>query len=70
MAHTKHKTISLAKDPVICKCEYRRQVGGTTEVGTPYGATKREGCAEMCGADACELHHWGLRWSSLWGHEA
>eukprot|EP00959_Pyramimonas_sp_CCMP1952_P329203 6892157-Pyramimonas_sp.AAC.1 len=20
--------------------------------------------------DACERWHWGLRWSSLWGHEA
>eukprot|EP00959_Pyramimonas_sp_CCMP1952_P332647 6965811-Pyramimonas_sp.AAC.1 len=21
------------------------------------------------GGDACELRHWDLRWSSLWGHE-
>ena len=21
------------------------------------------------GGDACEHRHWGLRWSSLWGHE-
>ena len=21
------------------------------------------------GGDACGLHHWDLRWSSLWGHE-
>eukprot|EP00959_Pyramimonas_sp_CCMP1952_P432262 9052191-Pyramimonas_sp.AAC.1 len=22
------------------------------------------------GADTCDHSHWGLRWSSLWGHEA
>eukprot|EP00959_Pyramimonas_sp_CCMP1952_P413665 8667626-Pyramimonas_sp.AAC.1 len=24
----------------------------------------------MCLEDACERRHWGLPWSSLWGHEA
>eukprot|EP00959_Pyramimonas_sp_CCMP1952_P443412 9283192-Pyramimonas_sp.AAC.1 len=22
------------------------------------------------GGNACECRHWGLRWSTLWGHEA
>ena len=36
----------------------------------PYGATKRVmGRAEKKGADACGPCHWGLRCSSLWGHE-
>eukprot|EP00959_Pyramimonas_sp_CCMP1952_P365785 7660635-Pyramimonas_sp.AAC.1 len=26
--------------------------------------------AVLGGGDACELRHWDLRWSSLWGHEA
>ena len=25
--------------------------------------------AVLGGGDACEHPHWGLRWSSLWGHE-
>eukprot|EP00959_Pyramimonas_sp_CCMP1952_P452015 9463970-Pyramimonas_sp.AAC.1 len=25
--------------------------------------------AVLGGGDACELRHWDLRWSSLWGHE-
>ena len=41
--------------------------------GTPYGATNRlrgvPKWGSMSGADACEHPHWGLRWSSLWGHE-
>ena len=38
--------------------------------GAPYGATNRVmGCADMGGADACGHRHWGLRWSSQWGHE-
>eukprot|EP00959_Pyramimonas_sp_CCMP1952_P154595 3234054-Pyramimonas_sp.AAC.1 len=28
--------------------------------GSPYGATKREGCAEMGVAGACGRGHWGL----------
>eukprot|EP00959_Pyramimonas_sp_CCMP1952_P040266 841872-Pyramimonas_sp.AAC.1 len=23
----------------------------------------------LAGGDACEICHWGIRWSSLWGHE-
>ncbi len=46
------------------------RAGGTSEGGgTPNGVAKREGCADMCGADACELHHWGLRWNPILGHE-
>eukprot|EP00959_Pyramimonas_sp_CCMP1952_P087887 1838995-Pyramimonas_sp.AAC.1 len=26
------------------------------------------GCA-VIGGDACERCHWGVQWSSLWGHE-
>eukprot|EP00959_Pyramimonas_sp_CCMP1952_P266695 5575997-Pyramimonas_sp.AAC.1 len=35
-------------------------------VEPPYGATKR--CAG-CGGRMRPPTHWGLRWSSLWGHE-
>eukprot|EP00959_Pyramimonas_sp_CCMP1952_P233427 4878646-Pyramimonas_sp.AAC.1 len=35
----------------------------------PCGATTRDGCTEMGVADACGRWHWGVRWSSLWGHE-
>ena len=34
-----------------------------------WGHEPCEGCAEMCGGEACGRNHWGLRWSSLWGHE-
>eukprot|EP00959_Pyramimonas_sp_CCMP1952_P285483 5969167-Pyramimonas_sp.AAC.1 len=39
--------------------------------GAPfYGGTKRVGCADMGGADACERTQCGLGWSPLlWGHE-
>ena len=37
-----------------------------TLVGAPYGATKR---VRGVPRTACELRHWDLRWSSLWGHE-
>eukprot|EP00959_Pyramimonas_sp_CCMP1952_P062596 1308805-Pyramimonas_sp.AAC.1 len=26
--------------------------------------------AVLGGGDVCEHRHWGLRWASLWGHEA
>ena len=41
--------------------------------GAPHGATNRvRGVPEwvsMRGRGACGHGHWGLRWSSLWGHE-
>ena len=37
-----------------------------TLVGAPYGATKR---VRGVPRTACELRHWDLSWSSLWGHE-
>ena len=33
------------------------------------GHEAREGCADIGGGDACERCHWGLGWSSRWGHE-
>ena len=35
-------------------------------VERPMGARN----AVLGGGDACEHPHWGLRWGSLWGHEA
>ena len=41
--------------------------------GAPYGATRRVRGApkwgSLRGAGACEHGRWGLRWSSLWGHD-
>ena len=34
-------------------------------VGLPMGPRN----AVLGGGDACGRQHWGLRWSSLWGHE-
>ena len=62
-------------------CEGCAEMGGGTHAnpatgtlgGAPYGATNRvrgvPKWGSMGGADACEHPHWGLRWSSLWGHE-
>eukprot|EP00959_Pyramimonas_sp_CCMP1952_P021710 457522-Pyramimonas_sp.AAC.1 len=37
--------------------------------GAPYGPPGPRS-AVLDGGDARGHHHWGLRWSSLWGHEA
>ena len=38
-------------------------------VELPGGHETCEGYAEMGGATPCQRTHWGLWWSSLWGHE-
>ena len=37
--------------------------------GVPYGATKRVRGVPKWGGSPCGRSHWGLWWSSLWGHE-
>eukprot|EP00959_Pyramimonas_sp_CCMP1952_P326487 6834298-Pyramimonas_sp.AAC.1 len=56
--------IIQAKDPTICRCEYRRSAGtkkGELLTGPRYTAS--------CWGDTCGRNHWGFRWSSLWGNE-
>ena len=35
----------------------------------PMGHEAGEGCAKMMAGPHANAAHWGLRWSSLWGHE-
>ena len=57
----------------VCRSMWRGRVRAVTATGAlggaPYGATKCvRGVPKWRGA-ACEVCHWGPRWSSLWGHE-
>eukprot|EP00959_Pyramimonas_sp_CCMP1952_P402137 8426696-Pyramimonas_sp.AAC.1 len=59
----------------VPKWVWGTHVGGPTGAfgGAPYGATNRSaGWAKMPNWvwDARGRSHWGLRWSSLWGHDA
>eukprot|EP00959_Pyramimonas_sp_CCMP1952_P320046 6697781-Pyramimonas_sp.AAC.1 len=50
-----------------------RHAGATIAGGAPYGTTKRVRGVPKCrggGEAACGRSRWGLRWTSLSGHEA
>eukprot|EP00959_Pyramimonas_sp_CCMP1952_P379974 7960058-Pyramimonas_sp.AAC.1 len=37
--------------------------------GTTFCHETCDTCADMIREDSCRRRHWGLPWSSLWGHE-
>eukprot|EP00959_Pyramimonas_sp_CCMP1952_P239685 5008743-Pyramimonas_sp.AAC.2 len=54
-------------------CDGRTEMEGEAACGrfgrAPDGETKRVRGLPKRGWNPCGLCHWGLQWSSLWGHE-